>query len=360
VSSVELAGITVSSDDRTVLRAVELVIADGERVALLGPSGSGKTTLLRVIAGSKVPNAGSVRFDGVDVTRMPARHRDVAMVTQQGGLQPHLDVRDNLGFALRLRRFGRAEARERVEAEARAFSLTEVLHRRPRTLSSGQRHEVALARSLVRRAAVLLIDEPFARIDPLRRGALLRELVAVQAGYGVTMVLATNDQHIASGVAHRMVILDAGRVVQVGSPSELFLRPSTTFVASFLGDPAMNLFPAVLRRGDGPTRLVADELDLASWDLGLGVHPSQEVTLGIRPSDLHLDGDEGAPALQAVVRRREFLGHGVRVTAATRSAELLVSLPRPGPSVGERLRLTLSPGDLHVFDLAGRALAHGV
>jgi multiple sugar transport system ATP-binding protein len=360
VSSVELIGITRSYGDRVVLDAVDLTVREGERVAVLGPSGSGKTTLLRVIAGLEAPDAGAVRLDSIDVTDRAPRVRDVALVTQDGSLQPHLDVRGNLSFALRIRHVGREEIDERVDAEARAFSLRGVLNRRPRTLSAGMRHEVALARSLVRRASVLLVDEPFARMDPPRRAELLRELIAVQSGYGVTLLVATNDQRVASGVADRLVVLEAGRVAQTGSPDELYRRPATTFVAGFLGEQPMNLLQGDLRRGDGPTRLVVGALECPSWDLTLTSHPAQPVTVGIRPADVHLGRDGRQLSVPGTVIAREFLGYAVSIRANTDVGELSAVVERPGPVVGDRVVLTLPTRDLHVFDAAGRALAHGI
>jgi multiple sugar transport system ATP-binding protein len=362
VGSIELEQLTVSHGDRVVLDAIDLTVADRERLVLLGPSGSGKTTLLRAVAGVQEVRSGRVRIDGRDRTHAPPGERGLAMVDQQASLQPHLDVRRNLGFALRLRKVPRDEVDQRVDAEARAFSLRDLLPRRPATLSAGTRHEVALARSLVRQVSLLLLDEPFARIDPSRRSVLLRELIDVQQGYGATLLAATNDQRVAMALGHRLAVLDAGRLVQVGPPTELFRRPGSAFVAGFLGSPPMNLLPGRVTAGAGGRRIVTDVLRLPTFLPAVADLAGEDVTVGIRPTDLAPAERDAPVTIEEVVRARSVLGSEVelRLGGADPATHLVAVVPRPGPAVGELARLAVDPGDVHLFDAAGRAVAHGV
>jgi ABC-type sugar transport system ATPase subunit len=356
VARLELSAVGVVTDGTRVLEAVDLTVPDGTRTVVLGASGSGKTTLLRAVAGVTPVTSGRVWFDDRDVTDLPARDRDVAFVSQQGALQPHLDVGRNLGFALRLRRVPRAEEHSRVEAEARAFSLGGMLHRRPRTLSAGERHEVALARTLVRPSAVLLLDEPFAQIDAARRGVLRRELARVQEGYGVTLVATTNDPVTALALAQQIVVLEDGRVLQVGLPGELLARPASTFVAGLLLTPAMNLLPGRVEGAGAFTHLVAGPLRIPAARVPPGA--SRRVTLGVRPADVEL----GGRGPDVPVRGRTFLGAEVELTVGRAGDPPIAAIvPRPAPEVGDRVRLRVAPERVHLFDpVTGFALVHGV
>lgn len=358
---VELDRVTVSRDGHRVLDAVELVVADHERLAILGPSGSGKTLLLRAVAGVEPIDSGRVRIGGHDVTGLAPRDRDVAMIDQQATLQPHLDVRDNLAFALRLRRVPREEVDRRVMAEARALSLRRLLSRRPRTLAAGERHQVSLGRSLVRRGSVLLLDEPLARIDASRRAGLIRELVQVQEGYGVTLLLATNDQRVAMMLGQRIAVLRGGRVVQVGAPMEIHQRPVDEFVAGFVGSPPMNLLPGRVVRGAAGTEVRTGRLTVPSWAAPVSALAGREVTVGLRPESLALADGSSRFTYPGVVLRREFLGAGVLLEVshgADGSVRLVTD--RPGPAVDEPVRLAVDPAAIHLFEPGGVALVHGI
>lgn len=357
---VELRAVSVVRDGEVLLDAVDVAVGDGERLAVLGPSGSGKTTLLRVVAGVQTADRGTVRIAGRDVTHAPARDRDVGMVDQAASLQPHLDVRRNVGFPLALRRVGRRERDARVEAEARAFSLRGMLRRRPNQISTGQRHEVALARSLVRRVGVLLLDEPFARTDPPRRTVLLRELVRVQEGYGVTLIAATNDQRVAMGLAHRCVVLDGGRVVQIGPPTELHARPANRFVAGFVGTPPMNFLPGRVERAASGVRVVAGPLRIRSFSPLVADLAGHGCVVGVRPTDLRAAGHDETITIEEVVRQAVSTGPAVEVQVGEPDAPLTASLAPPAPRLGALLRLAADPADIHLFDTTGAARAHGV
>lgn len=351
MAHLQVSGVTV----RGRLRAVDLDVPDGTRCVVLGASGSGKSTLLRAVAGVAEVAGGGVHLDGVDVTGAPPRERDVALVDQRGTLQPHLDVRGNLGFRLRLRRTPRGEVRDRVAAEARSFALESLLRRRPRTLSAGERHEVALARTLVQPCAVLLLDEPFARVDAARRAALRTELRQVQAGYGVTTLLATNDPLTAWSLAEQVVVLDRGEVLQAGPVAEVAARPATLQVAQLLVVPPVSVVRATLR-GRGPDRhLVAGPVELPVPHLD---HPlPATVDLVVRPRDVTFPGP--GPARVATTG---FLGDHTEVRVERGGQALRVEVPRgEAPRVGERVAVRVAPGTVSAHDPAsGRALAHGL
>lgn len=360
VSSVQLMDLTVSRDGIPVLHGVDLEVADGERIALLGPSGAGKSSLLRAIAGFEEVTSGRILFDGADVTRLPTRERGLAMFAQDPALFHHLDVEANIAFPLSLRGIDAEERTRRVAAEARTFSLTRLLRRRPRTLSAGEAGEVALARSLVRRGTVLLLDEPLARTDGRRRSDLVGELIGVQEGYGVTCLLATNDGRVAMSAGQRCAVLHDGRLVQLGPPWELYQRPATAFVAGFLGTPPMNLLPGRIERIAGRTELVAGPFRVRSISPRLTPLAGGACTVGIRPADLRPASGDELIVVEEVVRRRVFLGADIEVAIGGPGDEVVARLPRPGPPPGALLRLTVDPADVHVFAPDGRALAHGV
>jgi ABC-type sugar transport system ATPase subunit len=371
VSRIELQAVTVTKGTHRLLDAVDLSVADGERLVVLGPSGAGKSTLLRTVAGLEFPDrpdGGQVHIDGRDVTRLRPRERDTSMVNQEASLQPHLDVGSNIGFPLTLRGIPQDERDARVEAEARSLSLRGLLRRRPGTLSKGERHDVALARSLVRRVSVLLLDEPFTHNDGPRRVARIRELVTVQEGYGVTMLCATNDQQVAMTLAHRCAVLDGGRIVQVGHPQELFTRPVSTFVAGFLGTPPMNLVPGRVERAAGGVRVVAGPLRIQSFLPAVTDMVGRPCTVGVRPTDLRRapatpgPGGHTGPSVvvEEPVRARAFLGATIEVRLGAPDEELVVSVEPPSPAIGELLRLSVDPGDIHLFGPDGTVVSHGV
>ncbi|MFW6010274.1 MAG: ATP-binding cassette domain-containing protein, partial [Actinomycetota bacterium] len=267
MTSLALHGLRITRAGTEILHSVDLQVEPGERVVVLGPSGAGKTILLRAIAGLETVEAGRVVVRGRDVTQAPPRERELAIVNQQSGLLSHLDVEHNLRFPLEVGDVGDAEVQRRVRAEAGAFSLFELLPRRPRTLATGARDEVALARSLVRQVAVLLLDEPFSGIDPPRRRHLLRELIEVQEGEGAALLAATNDQDVMLALAHRCAILVDGQVVQVAPPVELFggvAGARAAFVAM-----ALLPGPPLLYNGqevESPQRLPLFEREPVEWE----------------------------------------------------------------------------------------------
>lgn len=362
MSTIELIGVSLVRDGHVLLDAIDLSIAAGERLVVLGPSGAGKSSLLRVVAGLDMPSTGAIHLGGVDVTAAPPGARDISMVNQDASLQPHLDVARNVGFPLSIHHVPTAEIEQRVQAEARVFSLQRLLRRRPNTLSAGQRHDVALARSLVRRGAILLLDEPLARVDARRKDELLRQLLAVQQGYGVTLLAATNDQRVAMSLAERIAVLDGGRLVQVGAPTEVYLRPASAFVAEFLGSPGMNLLRGRVREAVSGVRIEAGPLRVRSFAPAVTDLAGREVLVGLRPSDLRpAPADDAAIVIEEVVVRTAFLGAEVEVGLDAGDGREVTALVRgPQPTRGALMRLAIDPRRIHLFDPTGPALAHGV
>jgi ABC-type sugar transport system ATPase subunit len=326
-------------------RGVELAIEDGEFMVLVGPSGCGKSTALRMIAGLETPTQGKVLIGDRDVTEVPPQERDVAMVFQSYALYPHMTVRENLGFGLRMRGTPAARIAERVDLAAKALGLGAVLDRKPGQLSGGQRQRVALGRAIVREPMVFLFDEPLSNLDAKLRLETRAELARLHRRLAATMVYVTHDQEEALTLGTRVAVMNEGRVEQVGPPLEVYRRPATVFVATFVGSPAMNLLPAELLpiRGDG-------------------VPGSGDATLGVRPHDVTVvtAGGGDSDALVDVVEPRgsELLLY-LRLGAAGEGPEIRVITPpdldvAPDRVVGLRFDRTR----LHFFDPgSGRRLA---
>jgi multiple sugar transport system ATP-binding protein len=228
-------------DDVRAVDGIDLIANEGEFLVLLGPSGCGKTTLMRLIAGLERPTSGDVVIDGVVVTDLPPRTRNVAMVFQSYALYPHLTVERNISFPLRAQRVAKDEIRRKVEWAAHMFGIERLLTRKPRQLSGGERQRVALARAVVREPVVFLLDEPLSNLDAKLRNAARDELKQLQRQLGTTTIYVTHDQAEAMGLGDRIAVLNHGKVYQVGTPQEIYRRPMDTFVATFIGSPPMNL-----------------------------------------------------------------------------------------------------------------------
>jgi multiple sugar transport system ATP-binding protein len=330
---------------------LDLAAADGEFLVLVGPSGCGKSTILRMIAGLEQPTAGTVRIGDRRVNDDPPRDRDIAMVFQNYALYPHMTVRENLAFALTLRRRPPAEIDARVRSAAALLDLDAVLDRKPGQLSGGQRQRVAVGRAIVRQPQVFLFDEPLSNLDAKLRVQMRRELAALRRRLGTTTIYVTHDQVEAMTLGDRIVVLRGGVVQQVAAPLALYRRPANAFVATFVGSPPMNLVRGAVARDGGPS-FVADagSFRLA---LGNGVGPplpaDVPVLLGIRPEDLRL----GAPGtgVDARIEEIEPLGSETVVSLAAGTVALTARLDglaavRRGDAVG----LSVAPAALHWFD----------
>ena len=317
---------------RPALDDVTLSVPAGEVLAVVGPSGSGKSTLLRLLCGLLPARSGRIELGGVDVTRLPPERRPVAMVFQGFALFPHLTVRGNIEFGLRVRRTGRAERAERVSGAADALGLTPLLERMPGQLSGGERQRVALARALVRDPAVFCLDEPLSSLDPLLRASARGELDPVLRADGRCAVHVTHDQAEAGAIGDRVAVLRDGRLEQVGTWRELYDTPATTFVAGFLGTPPMALLPV---DGAGPLRTV-----------GLG--PAVTV-LGVRAEDVRLGPGDDLP-----VRRVEDHGHELLVEVALPGGSVVARVPA-GTPVGGTTSIRVDPARVRRFGADGRA-----
>ncbi|MFT8246553.1 ABC transporter ATP-binding protein [Roseomonas sp. BN140053] len=338
-----LQGITRLYGDAAAVRDVSLAVESGQFLTLLGPSGSGKTTLLMVIAGFVAPSAGQVLLDGRDITALPPEQREFGMVFQGYALFPHMTVAENVAFPLRVRRLGRAERDAKVRAALDLVQLGALGDRRPAQLSGGQQQRVALARALVFDPALLLLDEPLSALDRKLRTELQEELKALHRRVGRTFVNVTHDQEEALSMSDRIAILDRGRLVQQGSPAELYERPATRFVAGFLGK--SNFLAATVEARDGPDFValrVSGRRLLARGD-GL---PGEAVLMSLRPEKIGVlaPGAAADNLVEGVVTAWSYGGAGYALTVRTAElGELRVALPTWGapiaPAEGLPVRL---------------------
>lgn len=333
-----------------MLRGVDIDVRDGGFAVLVGPSGCGKSTLLRVIAGLEEADSGQLLFGERDVTRLPPRDRDIAMVFQSYALYPHLSVRDNLAFGLSLRKTPRDEIERRISEVAPMLGLEGLLDRLPRQLSGGQRQRVAMGRAIVRRPQLFLFDEPLSNLDASLRAQVRVEIRKLHDRLGATSVYVTHDQVEAMTLADELFVLNQGRVEQSGAPLDVYARPATRFVASFLGSPSMNFVPAELARvGDG-WRAEAPGLALPVAPQA-GLAQGRAVVVGVRPHDLRACvGEETAP-IEARVDVLEALGTESFVHCTLGEASFVARLEgSERPRAGELLALTAASEDVHLFD----------
>jgi multiple sugar transport system ATP-binding protein len=327
-----------------VLHGVSVDIADGEFVALVGPSGCGKSTLLRMIAGLEAVTGGTIAIGDRMVNHLPPSKRDIAMVFQNYALYPHKTVAQNMGFALKLRGADKATIEERVKTAAEILDLLPYLRRYPRQLSGGQRQRVAMGRAIVRDPKVFLFDEPLSNLDAKLRVQMRTEIKELHQRLRTTTIYVTHDQIEAMTMADKIVVMQAGRIEQMGAPLELFDRPANTFVAGFIGSPAMNMLKGKVQ-GDGG---VAVEGVLLPVGGGHAITDGQEVLYGVRPEHFEIAGEGGLPARISVVEPT-----GSETTVVLRFGESeIVALFRerhdfkPGDTLHLRPRKEL----VHLFD----------
>ena len=279
MARIELRATSKTWDDVVAVEPTDLVIGDGEFVAILGPSGCGKSTTLFMLAGLYAPSGGDILFDGAAVNEVEARDRNVGIVFQSYALYPHMTVRDNILFPLRFKDVARDEALRRANAAADLVQVREYMDRKPSQLSGGQQQRVALARALVKEPQLLLLDEPLSNLDASLRLTMRSEIRNLQRKLGVTTVLVTHDQIEATTMADRIICMSRGRIEQVGTADDLYHRPDSLFVASFIGSPPINLLEATAAGG---------ELALGSGRLKLDGRADGKVTLGVRPEQVVL------------------------------------------------------------------------
>lgn len=349
---VSLRGVSKSFGETKVLHEIDAEIPSGSFAVLVGPSGCGKSTLLRLVAGLEEVTTGTIRFGDRDVTALPPRDRDIAMVFQSYALYPHMTVRDNLAFGLRLRKEDPATITTRVDEAAKMLGLEKLLDRHPRALSGGQRQRVAMGRAIVRRSKLFLFDEPLSNLDPALRNQVRVDIRRLHDQLEATSVYVTHDQVEAMTLADRLFVLEGGLVQQAGAPLEIYQRPTNRFVAGFVGSPAMNFLPATVGRDDGHATVTVGEGDGAirlrvPEDGGFaGLDDGRTVTLGIRPHDLrpHADGE-----LELEVELVETLGPDAHVHGQVGGRAFIACLPGSRPVArGETCALQVT--DLHLFD----------
>lgn len=280
MATVEFRNVQKSFDSVQVIEDLNLSINDGEFVALLGPSGCGKSTSLFMLAGIYLPSGGDILFDGYRVNEVEARDRNVGIVFQSYALYPHLSVKDNIRFPLRFKKVAADETDRRIRQASDLVRITDLLDRRPNQLSGGQQQRVALARALVKDPTLLLLDEPLSNLDATLRLSMRTEITALQKRLGVTTVLVTHDQIEATTMADRIICMRDGSIEQIGSADDLYLRPSSLFVAGFIGSPPINLIDGIVE--DGSLRAGSGTLEISGAEPG-------EVTLGLRPEHLRFN-----------------------------------------------------------------------
>ncbi len=343
MATVTLDNLHKAYGETVVLDGVNVEVASGEYIVLVGPSGCGKSTLLRCIAGLETITAGELCIGGKRANERAPRDRGVAMVFQSYALYPHMTVRDNMAFALKVAKVSKKERYAQVDEAAALLELTPLLDRLPGQLSGGQRQRVAMGRAIVRRPDVFLFDEPLSNLDPALRGHMRVELKRMHRRLGATIVHVTHDQVEALTLADRIVVLDKGQVQQVGSPRDLFERPANVFVATFIGAPAMNLLPVI---GEGET------CRLEGLEQALPVSGTGAFTLGLRPSDMFL-ADSGIPGVVDVI---ESLGSEAMVHVTVGAHDVVVRAEEPVQvNSGDVVHLKLST--VHRFDgTTGRRL----
>ena len=361
---VVLEGIRKEFDSGVVaVHGVDLAVDAGEFVVLVGPSGCGKSTTLRMVAGLESITAGRLTIGGRVVNDVPPSDRDIAMVFQSYALYPHMSVRDNMAFALKLRKRSATEIVERVNAAAATLGLTSMLDRTPRQLSGGQRQRVAIGRAIVREPSVFLFDEPLSNLDAALRSEMRRELATLHRRLGATMLYVTHDQVEAMTLGDRIVVMHEGRVRQVDTPANVYGHPHDTFVAGFLGSPPMNLLRGSLVQREG--RWYAQLTDAPALQLALPPvlaaaadrAGARTVIVGVRPEHLTaqpLDGSSSlADSLTASVELAEPLGHEQLLHLSAGGVSFTVrGAPGVRPAVGTLVSVHMAPDRLHLFDEA--------
>jgi multiple sugar transport system ATP-binding protein len=353
-----LSRLKKSFGDSDVIKGVDLDVEEGEFVVFVGPSGCGKSTLLRMIAGLEEVTDGEIIISGKPVKDLPPVKRGIAMVFQSYALYPHMSVFENIAFPLRVERLPNDQVRERVLKAARVLQLEQRLEQRPGTLSGGQRQRVAIGRAIVREPKIFLFDEPLSNLDAALRSEMRIELMELHKRLGSTMVYVTHDQVEAMTMADKIVVLNAGKIEQIGSPLDLYHRPGNLFVAGFIGSPKMNFLNGTVAAADA-----------ASVTVDLGMHGKitlaksghadlarQTVTLGIRPEHLALGGGEFSIALTPNIVER--LGIHTVTYSTLLSGEPFIGLFEGDPDIndGVEVKVGIKPADCHLFDQTGNAI----
>lgn len=347
MATVDLSAIDKSFGTSQVLHGISLSVASGEFVGLLGPSGCGKTTLLRIIAGLETADAGRVAIAGRDVTDTPPEKRDIAMMFQSYALLPHMSVHENVRFPLRMRKRGdRAEQDRKVKTALDVVRMSHLAERMPRQLSGGQQQRVALARAIVSDPQVLLLDEPLSNLDARLREDMQIELIELHQRLGLTTIFVTHDQEEALSLSSKVVLMNAGRIEQSGTPADIYAAPRTSFASDFIG--AANLVPAEIVHRDGEAFAVLAENVAIPCDPAL---PGGKHTLVLRQEDLQIHKTPAAGGFPAVVEARVFLGARVRYMLRVGEHRLkALASPDITAQPGETVSVSIAPDRVRSLD----------
>jgi len=354
MAAVSFRNIEKSFGTTTVIHGISFDIADGEFTVLVGPSGCGKSTLLRMLAGLEEITGGTIAIDGKVVNDVESKDRDIAMVFQSYALYPHMTVADNMGFSLKLRKADPKLTADRIAQAAKILNLVPYLERFPRELSGGQRQRVAMGRAIVRDPKVFLFDEPLSNLDAKLRVAMRAEIKALHQRLKTTTVYVTHDQVEAMTMADKIVVMQDGRIEQIGTPLELYDRPANLFVAQFIGSPAMNVASGTLHRNADAAWVEAE--GGIRWPLPAGAagQDGQAVVYGVRPGDLSLGG--GARAVPGEVIVVEPTGAETELLVQVGAAQIVVVMHgRTDVQPGQKIALAVALESVHLFDPAGGA-----
>jgi ABC-type sugar transport system ATPase subunit len=360
MASVSFEHVRKDFGNATVVQDFTLQVDDRELVGLVGGSGCGKSTILRMIAGLESTTSGSIHIGDRDVTHLPPRERDVAMVFQDYALYPHLTGRDNISLGLRLRKLPKAEIDRRVNWAAGILELQSFLDRKPKQMSGGQRQRIAMGRAMVREPAVFLFDEPLSNLDAQLRGQMRHEIAQMQRRVGTTALYVTHDQVEAMTLGDRLVVLQNGSIHQVGSPSDVYRAPANRFVASFIGSPTMNFLDGHLQQeGDGLV-FVSDALRIplaAGFRPDRAVDAGETVTLGVRPENLTLTDAQRSIKIPGKLVMVETLGATKHLHVEVGGQVFIAVVPSgPSPAAGANVSLTVDPNRLYFFAADGSSL----
>jgi multiple sugar transport system ATP-binding protein len=346
-------------------RDINLTVEDRELLVLVGPSGCGKSTVLRMAAGLEEVTEGEILFDGKPVTHLPPKERNVAMVFQNYALYPHMSVYDNLSFGLKLRKYAKDDIRKQVDAAASLLGIDHLLKRKPKALSGGQRQRVALGRAIVRNPSVFLFDEPLSNLDAKMRVQMRTEIRKLNLRLRATMIYVTHDQVEAMTLGDRLAVMNEGRILQVGTPLDLYDNPAERFVASFIGSPAMNFFEGQYEGGEGVLRTSFTAFPVpARFKKALSALHDRGVTIGIRPEEAHVGALPAAEGrfhgVRAVIEVVEPLGNEIIFHLKCGDAELVAreSTERKG-AAGDAVDAYFDLDKMHIFEASsGKTLEH--
>ncbi|HJB77356.1 MAG TPA: sn-glycerol-3-phosphate ABC transporter ATP-binding protein UgpC [Candidatus Oscillibacter avistercoris] len=361
------AQLQVTSEGVVAVQDFNLEVSDKEFIVLVGPSGCGKSTTLRMIAGLEEISAGELYIDGKLMNDVAPKDRDIAMVFQNYALYPHMTVRENMAFPLKLRKVPKDEINQKVEQAAQILDITQYLDRKPKALSGGQRQRVAIGRAIVREPKVLLMDEPLSNLDAKLRNQMRAEIIKLRHRIDTTFIYVTHDQTEAMTLGDRIVIMKDGFIQQIGTPQEVFDHPANLFVAGFIGTPQMNFFDAELVKQEGRYAVVLDGMTVVLSDEKqerLAAHgvAAQHVTLGVRPQHISLQGD--STMVKARMDVFEMMGSEIHLHATMNGRDMVIIVPTMDISgdyadaftIGKEVDFTFSGSACHVFGSDGKNL----